>query len=135
MTFSFYIKLYFLTVPAFFAIDMLWLGIVARDFYQKNLAFVFRSGVNWIAAVVFYLVYIIGILLSAVRPALEKGIWTRAILWGGLFGFFTYATYDLTNLATVKDWPLKVVMVDIIWGIVLCSVVSLFSFHMGRWLS
>ena len=135
MTFSFYMKLYLLTVPVFFAIDLLWLGVVAKGFYQKNLGFLFRSSVNWTAALVFYLIYIVGILLFAVVPALERGVWTRAILWGGLFGFFTYATYDLTNLATVKDWPVKVVIVDMIWGIVLGGVVSVLSFHIGRWLS
>lgn len=135
MTFSFYMKLYLLTVPLFFAIDLIWLGVVGKSFYQKNLGFLFRSSVNWTAALVFYLIYIVGILLFAVVPALERGVWTRAILWGGLFGFFTYATYDLTNLATVKNWPLKVVIVDMIWGIVLCSVVSVLSFHIGRWLS
>jgi len=135
VTSSFYIKLYVLTVPVFFAIDIVWLGFLAKDFYQRNLGFLFRSSVNWTAAVVFYLLYIVGILLFAVVPALERDDWTRAVLWGSLFGFFTYATYDLTNLATVKDWPLTVVIVDIIWGIFLCGLVSVISFHVGRWLS
>jgi uncharacterized membrane protein len=135
MTFFFYLKLYLLTTLVFFAIDILWLGIAAKDFYQKNLGYLFRPNVNWTAAIIFYLIFIVGILFFAVVPALEKGSWTRAIIWGGLFGFFTYATYDLTNLATVKDWPLKVAVVDIIWGIILCSCVSVLSFHIGRWLS
>ena len=130
----FYLKLYLLTIPVFFAIDILWLGIVAKDFYQKNLGYVFRPNVNWTAAVVFYCIFIIGILFFAVVPALEKGSWIRALIWGGLFGFFTYATYDLTNLATIKGWPLKVVVVDMIWGIILCSSVSVISFHIGKWL-
>ncbi|MDY6954142.1 MAG: DUF2177 family protein [Thermodesulfobacteriota bacterium] len=134
MTMSFYVKLYLLTIPVFFAIDILWLGIVAKDFYQKHLGSRFGPQVNWTAATFFYLIFIIGILLFAVVPALEKGSWTRALIWGGLYGFFTYATYDLTNLATLRDWPLKVVVVDMIWGICLCSSVSVVSFYMGRWL-
>ena len=127
-------KLYLLTTLVFFAIDILWLGVVAKDFYQKHLGYLFRPSVNWTAAIVFYLIFIVGILFFAVVPALEKGSWTKAVIWGGLFGFFTYATYDLTNLATIKDWPLKVVVIDMIWGIILCSTVALSSFHIGKWL-
>ncbi|MDY6836999.1 MAG: DUF2177 family protein [Thermodesulfobacteriota bacterium] len=134
MTLSFYLKLYVLTIPVFFAIDILWLGIAAKDFYQKHLGSLFRPKVDWTAAIVFYLIFIVGILFFAVVPALERGAWTRAVIWGGLFGFFTYATYDLTNLATLKDWPVKVVVVDMIWGIFLCSTVSAISFHIGKWL-
>jgi uncharacterized membrane protein len=134
MAMSFYLKLYFLTIPVFFAIDILWLGVAAKYFYQKNLGHLFRTNVNWTAAIVFYCIFIVGILFFAVVPALEKNSWTRAIISGGLFGFFTYATYDLTNLATIKDWPLKVVVVDMIWGIILCGTVSVISFHIGEWL-
>jgi uncharacterized membrane protein len=135
MSISYYAKLYLLTIPVFFAIDILWLGILAKDFYQKNLGDLFRPKVNWTAAVLFYLIFIVGILVFAVVPALEKSSWTRAVVFGGLFGFFTYATYDLTNLATLKHWPLKLVIVDMIWGIVLCTTVSFISFQIGRWLS
>jgi uncharacterized membrane protein len=80
------------------------------------------------------LIFISGILLFAVLPALERNALGRAVLLGGLFGLFTYATYDLTNLATIKDWPIAVVIVDILWGIVLCSVVAAASFVIGNWL-
>ena len=130
----YYLKLYLLTIPVFFAIDLLWLGIVARDFYQKSLAHLLSPVVNWPAAGLFYCVYIVGIILFAVRPALEEQSLLRAVLWGGLFGFFTYATYDLTNLATLRDWPMKVVVVDVIWGTVLCASVATASFLIGRWL-
>ncbi len=131
----FYFKLYALTVPIFFAIDMAWLGYVAKGFYQQNLARFLAPDVNWSAALLFYLLYIAGILIFAVVPALEKDALGRAALLGGLFGFFTYATYDLTNLATLEDWPLKVVVVDIAWGVVLCAAVATCSFLIGRWLS
>ena len=126
--------LYLLTVPVFFGVDMLWLGFVAKEFYQKNLGHLLRPDVNWTAALVFYLLYIVGILIFATLPALEKRSFQQAIVLGGLFGFFAYATYDLTNLATLKDWPLKVAVVDIIWGIVLTATVAAASFLIGRWL-
>ena len=134
MNVFFYLKLYLLTVPVFFVIDLIWLGVVAKGFYQKNLGFILSPSVKWSAAVIFYLIYIAGILAFAVRPALEKDSLFTAVLWGGFFGFFTYATYDLTNLATLKDWPLAVVVVDILWGVVLCIVVAMASFAIGKWL-
>ncbi len=128
------VYLYLLTIPVFFAIDMLWLGLIARRFYRNQLGQLLRSNVNWTAAIIFYLLYILGILIFAVMPALENSSLRQAILMGGLFGFFAYATYDLTNLATLKDWPVRVVVVDMIWGVVLTSSVSSASFLIGRWL-
>ena len=131
---AYYFKLYLLTVPVFFAIDLIWLGLVARSFYQKHLGYILSPEVNWPAAIVFYLIYIVGIIFFAVRPALEVESLSRALLLGAFFGFITYATYDLTNLATLKDWPLIVVIVDIAWGTVLCALVATGSFLIGRWL-
>lgn len=85
-------------------------------------------------AIIFYLIFIAGILIFAVLPGLYKDSLRHAAIWGALFGFFTYATYDLTNLALLKDWPLKVVIVDIVWGVVLCSVVASLSFGVARWI-
>lgn len=130
----FYLKLYLLTVPVFFLIDLLWLGVVARGFYRSNLGHVLSPEVNWAAAILFYLMYIVGILIFAVVPALNSNSLSRAALWGALFGFFTYATYDLTNLATLKDWPIKVVVVDVLWGTVLCLAVASASYLIGAWL-
>lgn len=135
MNVIFYVKLYALTVPIFFAVDIIWLGIVAKKFYRNHLGFILSPEVNWTAALSFYLLYIAGILIFAVIPALEKGSLGKALLWGCLYGFFTYATYDLTNMATIKDWPLKVVFVDILWGVLLCSMVASSSFLIGQWLS
>jgi uncharacterized membrane protein len=130
----YYLKLYLLTIPIFFVIDLVWLGLVAKNFYQNNLAHLLSPAVNWPAAVLFYLIYIVGIILFAVRPGLEAGSLAKAAIWGALFGFFTYATYDLTNLATLRDWPLKVVFVDILWGTLLCTLVASGSYFLGRWL-
>lgn len=134
MNILFYLKLYALTVPVFFIIDLIWLGVVARGFYQKNLKYILSPNVNWTAAIIFYLMYIAGILIFAVLPGVAKDSVRHAALWGALFGFFTYATYDLTNLALLKDWPLNIVVVDILWGVVLCTVVSTLSFYIARWL-
>jgi uncharacterized membrane protein len=134
MNIIFYLKLYALTVPVFFIIDLFWLGVVARGFYQKNLKYILSPNVNWTAAIIFYLMYIAGILIFAVLPGVAKESVRHAALWGALFGFFTYATYDLTNLALLKDWPLNIVVVDILWGMVLCTVVATLSFYISKWL-
>ena len=131
----FFLKLYLLTIPVFFLIDMVWLGYVAKNFYRRNLDFILSPEVNWPAAITFYLIYIVGILFFAVAPALERESMAKALLWGGLYGFFTYATYDLTNMALIKGWPLKIVIVDIAWGVVLCALVALASFWLGRWIA
>ena len=128
------IYLYLLTLPVFFVIDMLWIGVLAKDFYRKNLGHLFRENINWAAALIFYFLYIIGILIFATLPAMEIQSLGRAVLFGALFGFFAYATYDLTNFATLKDWPLKVAIVDIIWGMVLTASVAAASYLIGRWL-
>jgi uncharacterized membrane protein len=134
MNVAFYLKLYALTVPVFFIIDLIWLGAVAKGFYQKNLSFILSPQVNWPAAILFYLLYIAGILIFAVVPAVSKDSWQHAMLYGALFGFFTYMTYELTNLALLRDWPLNIVVVDIIWGVVLCTAVATLSFILAKWL-
>ncbi len=126
-----YIYLYLLTVPAFFIIDMIWLGFVANKFYQSQLAHLLGP-VNWPAAIIFYLIYIVGIIIFAVVPGLEAGSWKKALVLGALFGFFCYATYDLTNLATLRDWPLSVAIVDMIWGAVLTGSVATVSYYLGK---
>ena len=129
------VYLYLLTIPIFFAIDMIWLGFLARGFYRDNLGHLMRPDINWFAALVFYLLYIAGIMIFATMPSLEKNSLRMAVVLGGLFGFFAYATYDLTNQATVKDWPLLVTVIDLIWGIVLSVMVSTISYYAGKWLT
>ena len=131
---AFYIKLYFTTLIAFFAIDMVWLGLVARTFYRKQLGFLLSSNTNWIAAIIFYLLFIAGILVFVVLPGLDDNSLKTTILRAALFGIVTYATYDLTNLATVKDWPLLITIVDLAWGTVLSIAVSCVGFLVGKWL-
>ena len=133
MTFFQYIALYVLTVPVFFAIDMTWLGLVAKNFYSSQLG-ALLGPIQWSAALVFYFLYIVGILVFVVVPALERGSLQYALVYGALFGFFAYATYDLTNLATLKNWPLAITLADMAWGVVLTSSVSTVSYLIGKFI-
>jgi uncharacterized membrane protein len=131
---AFYIKLYLATLFAFFVIDMVWLGLVARSFYRKQLGFLLSPQTNWVAAIIFYLLFVGGILVFVVLPGLEDDSLRTTILRAALFGLVTYATYDLTNLATVKNWPLAVTIVDLAWGTFLSIAVSCAGFFAGKWL-
>ena len=122
------LKLYFITLPIFFAIDMFWLGIIAKNFYAAQMGSLMKNPINWTAAILFYLIFILGLVLFVIAPALQKNSWTHALIYGALFGFITYATYDLTNLATLKNWPVLMTLVDLAWGAVLASSVSTLSF-------
>lgn len=127
-----YFKLYLVSLAAFLAIDMLWLGLVARSFYQQQLGFIMAPSVNWLAAIIFYLLFILGILFFVLVPGLESGSLKAALLRAALFGLITYATYDLTNLATLKDWPVLLSVVDLIWGTFLSVSVSAIGFIAGK---
>ena len=123
MNLTIFLLLYILSVPIFFVIDMVWLGYIARGFYQRQIGHVLGA-VNWPAAIGFYLIYLVGVTYFATYPAFLHGDWTTAVMVGGLFGFFTYATYDMTNLATLPQWPVQIVVVDVLWGTVLGASVS-----------
>jgi uncharacterized membrane protein len=125
---------YVLTFAVFMVIDLIWLGLVAKDLYRRQLGSLLSSNVNWSAAIIFYLLYIIGIFIFCIGPAVEKQSLQQAIILGGLFGFFCYATYDLTNLATLKGWPSSIVWIDIIWGTILTGTVSTAGFFIVKWL-
>jgi uncharacterized membrane protein len=126
------ILLYIITLVVFFFIDMIWLGVVAKGFYRRHLGALMSPKVNWISAMLFYLLFIVGLLVFAVRPALVAGIPINALFYGALLGLISYATYDLTNLATLKDWALIVTIIDLIWGTVLGGIVSYVSALLGR---
>ena len=127
-----FILLYLVVLGAFLVIDMIWLGLVAKSFYRDQLGFMMRSRVNWPAAIIFYLLFIVGLIFFVVYPSIGRDSWVYAMFSGAFFGLICYATYDLTNLATLKDWPLKVTMVDLAWGSVLSAVLSLIGFFYGR---
>ena len=115
----------------FFAIDLVWLGVVAKTFYRQHLGHLLAAGINWVAAIAFYLLFTAGIVFFAVKPALEVNSATRALVYGVLYGFFTYATYDLTNHATMRDWPAIVTVVDMVWGTVLSGSVAYLSYQVS----
>ncbi|KND47641.1 MAG: hypothetical protein AB201_01760 [Parcubacteria bacterium C7867-006] len=119
-----FIKLYVIALPVFFAIDMFWLGVVSKNFYRAQIGSLLKTDVNWVAAITFYLLFIVGLVVFVITPAVEKGSWMYAVMFGALFGLVCYATYDLTNLAVAKDWPLLITIVDMIWGAVLAASVS-----------
>jgi uncharacterized membrane protein len=123
-----FLKLYGISFIIFFAIDLFWLGIVAKNIYQRYLGHLLRPDVNWVAAIVFYLLFIGGLVIFVLMPALDQGNIWKAVLLGALFGFITYATYDLTNLATLKDWPIQITIIDLIWGTFLGASTSTISY-------
>lgn len=135
MSIKTYILGYILTFLVFILVDLLWLGVIAKGMYNRLLGGLLSEQINWTAAIIFYLLFVIGILVFAVYPAIHKASYLHAIVMGALFGFFTYATYDLTNLATLKGWPLRLVFIDIVWGVVLCAIVSFSGYHIIKWIN
>ena len=124
---------YILTTIVFFFVDLTWLGLIAKNWYAKHMGHLMRDPVNWPVAILFYLLFIIGLFVFAILPGVEKASLRTALIYGGLFGLFTYATYDLTNLAVLKDFPAGIVVGDILWGIVLSAVVSGAGYVIYRW--
>jgi len=124
----FTLKSYLITVVVFFALDLFWLGIIAKKMYADKLGYIMSPQVNWLPAIIFYLLFVVGLLLMVIFPAIEKKSWMHALTYGILFGLVTYATYDLTNLATLKDWPLSITLIDLIWGSFISAATSLVSF-------
>ena len=123
-----YIYAYLVALGTFLVVDLLWLGVFAKSFYRTQLG-QFMGDVQWIPALLFYFMYIGGILIFAVIPALDAHSLVRAIVLGGLLGLLAYATYDLTNLATIRDWPLIVTVVDLIWGTILTASISAVTYY------
>ncbi|EXJ23894.1 hypothetical protein ADIAL_0686 [Alkalibacterium sp. AK22] len=123
-----FLIVYLITFVAFFVVDIIWLGLVARKFYKDQLGFIMKEKTNWTAAVIFYFIFIFGLVFFVIDPALQSGEIMDALIRGLLFGLMAYSTYDLTNLATLDKWPLKVTIVDLIWGTTLGGLVSVISF-------
>ncbi len=109
----------------FLVIDLLWLGLIARKLYKKYLGYIMTDKINWIAAIIFYVIFIAGLTYFALYNATS---WSHALLNGALLGFLGYATYDLTNLSTLKGWPLQITIIDLVWGTSLGALVSVITF-------
>jgi uncharacterized membrane protein len=120
-----WIAAYIASAVTFLALDALWLGVVAQKMYQREFGPLLLEKPNMAAAAVFYALYLVGIVFFAVKPALEAGSWSRALIHGALFGLIAYATYDLTNLATLKGFPFKVVIPDLAWGAFVTSAAAI----------
>lgn len=131
MNFSAFFKLYAVALPTFLVIDLIWLGVVARSFYQGQMGHLMRTHVNWAAAIAFYLLFVAGIVVLAVGPAVERQSVAHALALGALLGLVTYAAYDLTNLATLEGFPVTVALVDLCWGTLLCATVSAVTTRVG----
>ncbi len=122
-----FVKLYLIALLIFVVMDMVWLKLVAKSFYTRQIGFLMNPKINWVAALLFYLLFIAGLIVFVVTPALNTQSWMQALFRGALFGLITYATYDLTNLATIKNWPLSLTIIDLIWGSVLAGSVSMIT--------
>jgi len=122
-----YVTAYFATALVFLAVDYVWLSQIATRFYFDRIGHLLMDKPNMGAAGAFYIIYVVGIVIFAVAPALKSESLAIAIVYGAMFGFFTYATYDVTNYATLRNWPVIVTVVDVAWG----TVLSAFSAGMG----
>jgi uncharacterized membrane protein len=126
------LKLYFITLLIFLSIDAFWLVFVTPKFYQSRIGHLMAETPNLLAAGVFYLLFIGALVYFVVEPAWRLGAIRVAFGRGALFGLVTYATYDLTNLATLQDWPLSVTVVDMAWGIILTATTAAVSIWLAQ---
>lgn len=123
-----FLKLYAVALTSFLAIDLVWLTTIAPSFYQKQIGHLMTTKPNLVAAGIFYLIFIAGLVAFVISPALEKKSLVQVVLMGAFFGLVTYATYDLTNLATLREWPLLVTIVDLLWGMTLSASISTITY-------
>lgn len=125
---SYFIRIYGVSLIVFLGIDMIWLGFIAKKLYAKYLGYIMAEKIVWIAAVIFYLIFIAGLVFFVISPALKgKGL-SYALYAGAFLGLVTYATYDLTNLATIKNWPIIITILDLLWGMFISSATSGITF-------
>jgi len=123
-----FLKNYLITFIIFLVIDFIWLGAVARNLYREQLGFLMKENFNMTAAFIFYILFTLGIVFFVLNRALAVSSWQYALFAGMFFGLITYSTYDLTNLATIKDWPLTITIIDLIWGTFLGGLTSFLSY-------
>lgn len=123
-------KNYFVSLAVFLLIDMVWLLFIAKNTYSKHLGYLMSPTPNLGAALLFYVIFIMGLLFFVINPALEKESWQYALLAGMFFGLVTYSTYDLTNMATIKDWPAFITVIDLIWGTAVSGTTAIISYFL-----
>ncbi len=127
-----FLKAFAATGATMFALDLVWLGVVAKGFYAKHMGSLLRPDVKWVPALLFYLLYVTAVVVFVVMPAAERRSFGRALAFGAFFGLAAYATYDLTSLALIRDFPLIIVLVDLAWGIALTAVASSVGYAVAR---
>ncbi len=123
-----FIKMYVVSLVSFLALDSVWLVLVAPKFYKKHIGYVMAQNPNLLAAGFFYLLFMVGLVVFVIQPAVNDGSWQTALYRGALFGLVSYATFDLTNQAVIKNWPWLVTGVDLIWGTFITGVVSVVAY-------
>lgn len=126
-----FLKLYLVSFTVFFIIDLFWLGVIAKDLYKDQIGFLMSSEVKWGPALLFYSLFMAGLVFFVILPTFDKGNWVCALIYGGFFGLVCYGTYDLTNLATLKGWPMKIVIIDLVWGTFISGITSFITFWIG----
>ena len=124
MTTSGFLKMYAVGVVACFALDLVWLGVVAKGFYQRQMGHLMRPDVQWLPAILFYLIYVAALVVFVAGPAAERQSVGRAVGYGAFFGLAAYAAFDLTGLALLKGFPVRAALVDLAWGALLSAIVS-----------
>lgn len=129
------VKIYGITLVIFLILDSFWLSIISPGLYQQQIGHLLATQVNWAAAVLFYLLFIAGLVVFAVKPSLQQDSWKSALRTGAFFGLVCYATYDLTNHATMRDWPLMITAIDLLWGTFICGMTTTISFFTIKKLS
>ena len=123
-----FLKLYGIAFLVFFVVDLIWLGLVAKRLYQKEIGQLLKPDVNWVAAMIFYALFIAGLVIFVLMPGVDARSLSKVMMLGAFFGLVTYATYDLTNLATLKDFTLKITLIDFTWGTFLGFSTSTLSY-------
>jgi len=125
-----FLKLYLMTLVIFFLVDIVWLGVISKKLYKEYLGHL-MGPVNWPAALIFYAMFIAGLVFFVISPAIEKQSLFYAVSVGAFFGLITYGTYDLTNLATLKDWPVTITIIDLIWGTFLNAATAGITYYVA----
>ena len=128
-----YIKLFLASFVTFLLLDAIWLGLIARTFYAKNLALYLTDNVIWPSALIFYVIFNIGLLVFVILPSIEKNSYSTLVIYSLLYGLVTFATYDLTNLATIRDWPLIVSIVDMSYGMFVALASASAAFYANKY--
>ena len=123
---------YAVAIVAFTVLDVIWLGTVAKDLYAAHIGHLLAPKANLPAAIAFYAIFLAGLVFFVIHPAIAEGSWTKALLVGAVFGFGTYATWDLTNLAVLKDFPFSIVPIDMAWGTFLAAAVSTATYAVAQ---